>query len=111
MIRLTAGDGDHTWEYSPDRRFLLDRFSRVDMPSVTILRDATTGREKCTLERGDMSSLLDTGWRPPERFVAKGRDGKTDIHGIIVRPTNFDPDKKYPVLEQIYAGPHSSFVP
>ncbi|MGI9444187.1 MAG: prolyl oligopeptidase family serine peptidase, partial [Rubripirellula sp.] len=111
MVRLTAGDGDHTWEYSPDRRYLLDRYSRVDMPTVTVLRDAMTGRELCTLEHGDMSQLVATGWQPPERFVAKGRDGETDIYGIIVRPTNFDPKKKYPVLEQIYAGPHSSFVP
>jgi len=111
MVRLTEGDGDHTWEYSPDRKYLLDRFSRVDMPTVTVLRDAVTGKEKCTVERGDMSELVAAGWRPPERFVAKGRDGKTDIHGIIVRPTNFDSNKKYPVLEQIYAGPHSSFVP
>jgi dipeptidyl aminopeptidase/acylaminoacyl peptidase len=43
--------------------------------------------------------------------VAKGRDGETDIHGIIVRPTNFDPDRSYPIIEKIYAGPHGSFVP
>ena len=76
MVRLTAGDGDHTWEYSPDRRYLLDRYSRVDMPTVTVLRDAITGREICTLEHGDMSQLVSTGWQPPERFVAKGRDGE-----------------------------------
>lgn len=111
MVRLTAGDGDHTWEYSPDRKYLLDRYSRVDMPTVTVLRDAANGLEICTLEEGDMSQLLNTGWIPPERFVAKGRDGETDIYGIIVRPTDFDPDQQYPVLEQIYAGPHSSFVP
>jgi dipeptidyl-peptidase 4 len=111
MVRLTAGDGDHTWEYSPDRKYLLDRYSRVDMPAVTVLRDAMTGRKLCTLEQGDMSQLVSTGWQPPERFVAKGRDGETDIYGIIVRPTNFDAKKQYPVLEQIYAGPHSSFVP
>ena len=111
MVRLTGGDGDHTWDFSPDQRYLLDRYSRVDMPAVTVLRDAMTGRKICVLEKGDMTQLVSTGWRPPERFVAKGRDGKTDIYGIIVRPTNFDPKKKYPVLEQIYAGPHSSFVP
>ena len=56
-------------------------------------------------------ALLATGWKIPERFVAKGRDGKTDIHGVIFRPTNFSPDKKYPVIEQIYAGPQGAFVP
>ena len=54
---------------------------------------------------------MKTGWQTPERFVAKGRDGKTDIYGVIYRPTNFDPNKKYPVIEQIYAGPQGSFVP
>ena len=50
--------------------------------------------------------MLKTGWRPPERFAAKGRDGKTDIFGIIIRPSSFDPNRPYPVIEQIYAGPH-----
>jgi len=55
--------------------------------------------------------LLAAGWRAPEVFVAKGRDGKTDIWGVIHRPTNFDPSRKYPVIEAIYAGPQGSFVP
>lgn len=110
-LRLTGGDGDHSWEYSPSKKYLLDRYSRVDMPTVTVLRDVTTGKQICVLERADMTELKGTGWQPPERFVAKGRDGKTDIHGIVIRPTSFDPKQKYPVLEHIYAGPHSSFVP
>jgi dipeptidyl aminopeptidase/acylaminoacyl peptidase len=63
------------------------------------------------LERADMAPLLATGWRTPEVFSAVGRDGKTDIWGIIIRPTNFDASKTYPVIEYIYAGPHDSFVP
>ena len=59
----------------------------------------------------DATDLLATGWKAPEVFTAKGRDGTTDIWGIIVRPTNFDPSKKYPVIENIYAGPQGSFVP
>jgi dipeptidyl aminopeptidase/acylaminoacyl peptidase len=111
LTRLTRGDGDHRWEYSPEGRWLIDTYSRVDLPPVTVVRDATTGEEVVTAERADWSRLLETGWRPPERFVAKGRDGRTDIHGIIVRPTHFDPQLRYPVLEAIYAGPHSSFTP
>src|SRR5207302_2389339 len=64
-----------------------------------------------TLEQGDMSALLAAGWKPPEPFAAKGRDGKTDIYGVICRPTNLDPAKKYPVIEDIYAGPQDSYVP
>ncbi|MFO8174800.1 MAG: prolyl oligopeptidase family serine peptidase, partial [Longimicrobiales bacterium] len=52
-----------------------------------------------------------TGWQYPEVFTARGRDGATDIWGIIIRPTTFDPGKSYPVIEYIYAGPHSSHVP
>jgi len=108
---LTKGDGNHKWDFSPDRRLFIDRWSRVDQPTVTELRCSEDGSLVCELERADWSALRDTGWRPPQRFVAKGRDGETDIYGIIVRPTNFDPTRKYPIIEKIYAGPHSAFVP
>jgi dipeptidyl-peptidase 4 len=108
---LTEGDGTHDWTFSPDDEHILDNYSRVDMPTVTEMRRTSDGSLVCELERADWSALIATGWIPPERFVAKGRDGVTDIHGIIVRPTNFDPTKTYPVIEYIYAGPHSAFVP
>jgi dipeptidyl aminopeptidase/acylaminoacyl peptidase len=111
LVRLTEGDGTHTVRYSPDGRFLVDTYSRVDMAPVHELRRADDGGLVCALEKGDMSALVKAGWQTPDRFVAKGRDGKTDIYGVIFRPTNFDPKKKYPVIEQIYAGPQGSFVP
>jgi dipeptidyl aminopeptidase/acylaminoacyl peptidase len=111
LTLMTTGDGTHDWQFSADGNFIIDRYSRVDLPPVTNLIDASNGRLVCELERADWSELLETGWIPPERFVAKGRDGETDIWGIIIRPTNFDPGKRYPILESIYAGPHSSFTP
>jgi len=111
LVVLTEANGTHEIEFSPDRRFFLDRWSRVDQPPVTELRDTNDGKIICELERADVGELLKTGWRPPEPFVAKGRDGKTDIYGIIIRPDNFDPNRKYPVIEQIYAGPQGAFVP
>ena len=63
------------------------------------------------LETADISRLEAEGWKAPEVFTAKGRDGKTDMWGIIIRPSNFDPDKKYPVLEYIYQGPGNQYVP
>ena len=108
---LTAGDGTHEWQWSPDRRFFIDTWSRVDQPPVTELRRAEDGKLLCVLERADVSALLATGWRPPQRFVAKGRDGQTDICGLIFRPMNFDPARRYPVIEQIYAGPPDFHVP
>jgi dipeptidyl-peptidase 4 len=111
LVQLTAGDGTHSVEYSPDGRFLIDTYSRVDLPPVTELWRTEDGKLICELERADWSALLATGWKAPERFAAKGRDGKTDIFGVIFRPTQVDPGKKYPVIEDIYAGPQSAFVP
>ena len=111
LVVLTRSNGTHDITFSPDRRFFLDRWSRVDLPPVTELRSTEDGKLIFELERADWSMLLATGWRAAERFVAKGRDGKTDIYGIIIRPSNFDPGKTYPVIEKIYAGPQGAFVP
>ena len=111
LTLLTEGDGTHELRDSPDSRFTLDTYSRIDRAPVTELRKTTDGSRLLTLETADISQLTKAGWRAPERFVAKGRDGTTDIHGIIIRPTNFDPKKTYPVIESIYAGPHDHHVP
>ncbi len=108
---LTEGDGTHQVEFSPDRRWMVDTWSRVDEPSVTELRRAADGVLVCGLERADASGLRAAGWTLPERFVAKGRDGTTDIFGIIITPSHFDASKRYPVIEEIYAGPQGAFVP
>jgi hypothetical protein len=110
LTRLTEGDGTHTVIFSKDNKYLVDSWSKVDAPPVTVLRNGTDGSKLMDLEKADISELLKTGIRLPEPFKAIGRDGKTEIWGIIIRPINFDPSKKYPVIENIYAGPHSSFV-
>ena len=111
LTHLTRGDGTHRLDWSPDRRFYVDRWSRVDHAPVHELRRASDGALVTELARADWSELEATGWRAPERFVAKGRDGETDIWGIIRRPTTFDPARSYPVIEKIYAGPHGAHVP
>jgi dipeptidyl aminopeptidase/acylaminoacyl peptidase len=108
---LTSGNGTHAATFSPDRRFLIDRYSRVDMPEVVELRNAVTGELIRQLARADDAELRALPWTPPQPFVAKGRDGTTDIYGVIVRPTNFETAQRYPVIEHIYAGPHGAFVP
>jgi dipeptidyl-peptidase-4 len=108
---LTEGNGTHVAQFSPDNRFFIDSWSRVDFPPVTELRSSDDGKLVCKLEEADAHELFATGWKPPEPFVAKGRDGVTDIYGAIWRPKDFDPKKKYPVIENIYAGPHDSFTP
>ena len=112
LVRYTKGDGQHSSvSFSPDHQFYVDTYSRVDLPPMTELRKASDQSLVTTLETADASDLLATGWIPPEVFVAKGRDGVTDIWGVIIKPTNFDPSKKYPVIENIYSGPQGSFVP
>jgi dipeptidyl aminopeptidase/acylaminoacyl peptidase len=111
LVALTEGNGNHFIQYSPDRKYIIDTYSRVDMAPIHVLRRTSDGKLVCELETADITELVASGWKPPEVFVAKGRDGKTDIWGIICRPHDLDPDKKYPVIEYIYAGPQGSFVP
>lgn len=103
---LTEGDGTHEIHWSPDRRFFVDTWSRVDLPPVHVLRDAE-GKLVVELETCDASEIE----LLPIRFTAKGRDGETDIHGIIHLPGNMAPSTQYPVVECIYAGPHGQHVP
>jgi hypothetical protein len=111
LLDLTPENAFHYATFSNDKQYFVDEFSRVDKPSETVLRRTSTGEIIMQLEKADINDLLARGWTFPEVFTAKGRDGKTDIWGNIYRPINFDPSKKYPIIESIYAGPHGSFVP
>jgi dipeptidyl aminopeptidase/acylaminoacyl peptidase len=111
LTALTAGHGQHQVSYSPDEQYLIDTYSRVDLPPVTELRRVSDGALVCALEQADIAELEADGWEAPEVFTAKGRDGVTDIWGIIVRPRDLDPAGKYPIIEDIYAGPQDAFVP
>ncbi len=108
---LTQGNGWHNITYSPDRKYIIDQYSRVDMEPVHNLRRVSDGSLVCELEKADITELEASGWKAPEVFRANGRDGKTGIWGIVARPKDFDPKKKYPVIEDMYAGPHDSYVP
>jgi dipeptidyl aminopeptidase/acylaminoacyl peptidase len=110
LTRVTTAEANHNVTFSPDMKYYVDIYSRVDAAPVSELHRAD-GSLVTVLERADLAELMKIGWKPPEVFTAMGRDGKTDIWGVIYRPTNFDARRKYPVIEYIYAGPHSSFVP
>ena len=111
LTPLTDAAADHEVWYSPDGRFYVDKWSRVDLPPVSQLRRASDGTVLVDLERGNHAALTKASWRAPEVFVSKARDGTSDIYGIVVKPSRFDARRKYPVIEYIYAGPHGSFVP
>ncbi len=110
LVDLTPAAGNHSITWSDDRQYFVDSYSQVDQPPVMELR-RSDGSLVMPLERADLSALVNAGWRAPEVFVSKARDGVTDIWGVIFRPGNFDPKKRYPVIENIYAGPQGSFVP
>jgi dipeptidyl aminopeptidase/acylaminoacyl peptidase len=104
-------EANHVGAASWDQQFLVDTYSRIDMAPVSELRRVSDGALVAELERADINPLARSGWRAPEVFTAAGRDGRTDIWGVIVRPSNFDPSRRYPIIENIYAGPQGSFVP
>ncbi len=111
LVALTEGNGTHQTEFSDNGEFLVDTYSRADLPPVHTLRNARTGEKIMDLGRADTTALMDAGFRLPQVFSAKGRDGQTEIWGVVYLPTDFDPTKKYPVVENIYAGPHDAHVP
>jgi dienelactone hydrolase len=111
LTPLTEGAGNHRVEYSSDGKYYADLVSTVDTAPVLTLYKTDGNVKVCEVERGNIDKLKAAGWRPPEPFMAKGRDGKTEIWGVVWKPANFDPKKKYPVVEAIYAGPQGSFVP
>jgi dipeptidyl aminopeptidase/acylaminoacyl peptidase len=111
LTALTTIAADHQVAYSSDMQYYVDTYSRVDLAPVSELRRVADGSLIATVERTDINALVGAGWKAPEAFSAKGRDGQTDIWGLIFRPSNFDAAKKYPVIENIYAGPHGSHVP
>ncbi|GAB6119833.1 S9 family peptidase [Dysgonomonas termitidis] len=109
---LTPENANHNVTFSSDYTYFVDSYSRVDLPPTLVVRSATDGKVILKpQQQPDISKAVEAGWRMPEVFSAKGRDGQTDIWGVIVRPSDFDPTKKYPVIEYIYAGPHDSHVP
>ena len=110
LTLLTPEDGDHGISLSPDGSRFVDVWSRPDLPSTAVLRDAKSGKLIATLEQADISKLLATGWKPPMRITTKDRDGKWDLHGLMWTPTQLDSTKKYPIINYIYPGPQGGSV-
>jgi len=101
-----TGNPEDTYGFSPSGRFFIDTYNRTDLPPVTVLRRSDGGLV-AEIERADVSRLMATGLVPPERFSALAADGKTMLYGNLLRPSKFDPSKRYPVLDAPYPGPQS----
>ena len=108
---LTPENANHSVSISPDGAFFVDNYSRADMPGKSVLRRTKDGSEIRTLETSDVSAFESAGWKFPEPFQGKAADGTTDLYALIWRPSNFDPNKKYPVVEHVYTGPQDFLVP
>ena len=106
---LTPDEGTHDVSLSPSGAFFIDTYSTPDTPPVTVLRDAS-GKEVMLLEKADISRLSAAGWKPPVPITVKARDGKTDLYGLMFKPTNLDPSRTYPIVNHIYPGPQTGSV-
>ena len=109
-ILLSPEPADHTITMSPDGRSFVDSYSTPTTPPVAVLRDANDGHILVPLAKADLSRLRAAGWQPPEPITVKARDGKTDLYGLMFKPTHFDPNRKYPVIDYIYPGPQTGSV-
>jgi len=106
---LTPDSANHSISLSPSGEHFVDSYSTPVTPPVTVVRDAM-GRERVRVEEADISRLLATGWQAPIPFVVKARDGVTDLHGLMYKPTNFDATKRYPIVNYLYPGPQTGSV-
>jgi len=109
LTLLTPEDANHSVTLSPDRQYFVSMYSTPTTPPVNVLR-SMGGQEILALERADASRLLATGWQPPTPITVKARDGETDIYGLMFRPTQLEPGRRYPIVNYIYPGPWGSSV-
>ena len=109
LALLAPEDADHDITLSASGAWFVDSWSRPDVPPIAVVRDAQ-GKTVVGLEKADISRLLASGWSAPISFTVKARDGKTDLYGLMFRPTTFDSTKKYPIVNHIYPGPQTGSV-
>ncbi len=106
---LTPDNADHVVHLSPSGEYFVDTYSTPTTPPVSVVRD-NRGNKIIHLETADISKLVENGWQPPVPIKVKARDGETDLHGLMFKPSNFDPSYKYPIINYIYPGPQTGSV-
>lgn len=104
LTLLTPERKHHRITMNEDSTYFLDRFSTPDQAEVSVIHN-TSSNKKFTLETMDISQLTATGWAPPIPFVVKDRNNEHNIHGLLYKPSKFDKNKSYPVVNYIYPGP------
>ncbi|MCZ4245032.1 S9 family peptidase [Pedobacter punctiformis] len=106
---LNPGDFDHAVSMNDNNTFFVDNYSRVNTTPKSFLCDKT-GKKVMELESADLSLLMAAGYKFPEPFKVKADDGITDLYGVMYKPFDFDPNKKYPIIEYVYPGPQTEAV-
>lgn len=106
---LTPDSANHAIDLSPEGTYFVDVYSTPTQPPVSVVRN-NRGELIMELGKADISKLIATGWQPPMPFTVKARDGETDLYGLLFKPVDFDPNKKYPIINYIYPGPQSGSV-
>ena len=109
LTLLTPEDADHDVTLAASGKYFVDAYSRPEVPPTSVVRDAS-GKVLMSLEKGDVTKLVATGWKPPMPITVKARDGKTDLYGLMYVPTNLDSTKKYPIINHVYPGPQAGSV-
>jgi dipeptidyl aminopeptidase/acylaminoacyl peptidase len=103
---LTPENADHNIKISPDGRYFVDTWSTPTEPQTTVVR-SSDGKTVMEVGKQDISKLLAHGWVAPTPITVKARDGKTDLYGLMFKPTHFDASKKYPIINHVYPGPQT----
>jgi dipeptidyl-peptidase 4 len=110
MSLITKEPANHSFSMSKSNKYFVDTWSTVDKAPKTVLRD-NQGNVIIELETADLSQLYLTGWKMPETFVVKAKDGVTDLYGVMYKPFDFDSTRKYPIISYVYPGPQTESVP
>lgn len=108
---LTPGDGTHELNMSPDGRYAIDTYSRMDLPPVYQTVDLQNPGTAHVFARQTDAELRRRGWRPPLLVNVPSADGTTSLYGVMYVPTNLDKTKKYPVVSNPYPGPQDDQIP
>lgn len=106
--RLTFEEGWHEVTLNGDCSWFIDKYSNLSTPAVTSLKSAD-GKKRAEIYRAE-DPVKDFSFSEISLGTVKSADGKYDNWYRLVKPKDFDPAKKYPVILYVYGGPHSQLV-
>lgn len=111
LTLLTPEPYEHSTSVAPDFTYFVDNISDARTPTESWLRDTQTGDKVVKLDQADITELTALGWQAPEPFEVLADDGQTPLYGLLYKPSNFDPNKRYAIINDTYTGPHNFFTP